>query len=355
MTVTARLKGWPPFSPEKTWSRADSDLYLSIARHGYSIFRCRSHLYPGSWCGNAGWFPAYPWLIRALHLFAIPFAPAALAVAWLAELATLVVLWQGFLHRQPRRHGLVVLAYAAVAPGLVYDFGLFPLSLLSLCTVTTFVFVDRGRWLLAGVSAAIGTLSYPVGVAVIPVAAIWVMRRPGELSERLRRLGLLAGLPLGALVLFALDQRLETGHWNAYLLDQAKYNHAIAVPIIAFIVAVHTIVTRDPVDLAAGHLVHTIAPALQTVLVTAVLVSILLEVRHEDDSATDTFIALYAFVAWLIVNSTSNLSDYRGEAALFSFAPLVSRLPTRLAGAFALAALVLVVPMTSLYLRGLLL
>jgi len=37
----------------------DSGLYLDIARHGYTLFRCTPPN-RGDWCGNAGWFPGYP-------------------------------------------------------------------------------------------------------------------------------------------------------------------------------------------------------------------------------------------------------------------------------------------------------
>ena len=162
VTLTCTLEGWRPFAASRTWVRWDSGLYLSVAEHGYHLFRCRSLVYGrGNWCGNAGWFPAYPWLVRGLHLLDVPFAQAGLAISWLAGAVMLVVVWRGFGRRRTLGQAAVVVGYAAFAPGLVYDFALFPLSLLSLCAVTAFALADRGRWLPAGLTRRGGGARLP--------------------------------------------------------------------------------------------------------------------------------------------------------------------------------------------------
>ena len=358
VTLTCTLEGWRPFAASRTWVRWDSGLYLSVAEHGYHLFRCRSLVYGrGNWCGNAGWFPAYPWLLRGLHLLDVPFAQAGLAISWLAGAVMLVVVWRGFGRRRTLGQAAVVVGYAAFAPGLVYDFALFPLSLLSLCAVTAFALADRGRWLPAGLAAAAAALAYPLGVAVIPAAAIWsLMQRSEPLAGRIRRLGLLAGPPLAALALFGLDQQLETGHWDAYLLVQHKYDHSLEDPLAPVFAAAGTIVHGSAVKLAPGPPVHTLAPALQTLLVALVLASVLasLVLGRGALRSADALVALYALTAWIATTVVANVSIYRGEAALLPLALLTRRLPLVVAAGLTLAALLLVAPMTRLYLRGLL-
>ena len=353
IVVTCIAEGWPPLDANRTWVRWDAALYLSIARGGYTLTPCG----PGLWCGNAGWFPGYPWLVGGLHLLALPLAPTGLAVAWLAWLATLVLVWRAFLSHRPLAEGVIPLAYAAFAPGLVYDYALFPLSLLSLCTVAALALMQRHRWLAAGLAAAIGTLAYPVGAALAPAAALWLLARRGvPLAERLRRVAACAGPSAVALALFTLDQQLETGHWDAYLLVQRKYGHAIQDPFAVVAAAVGTLVHGSAVQLAPGAPVHAIAPALQTLLVAFVLTCILTELALHRHSATeiDALIAIWAVTAWLSSHAAANVSTYRSEAALAPIALLLRRLPRPLAAVIAAGAVLLVVPMTRLYLSTLL-
>jgi hypothetical protein len=52
----------------EVWLRWDSAHYLAIAKDGYELFPCAGKFgYPinaTEMCGNAGWFPGYPFLIK---------------------------------------------------------------------------------------------------------------------------------------------------------------------------------------------------------------------------------------------------------------------------------------------------
>ena len=350
--VTCDVEGWPPFAATKTWSRWDSFLYLSIAKGGYTFFRChRQHRHgPERWCGNAGWFPGYPWVVGGLHRLALPLAPTALAVSWLACLGTLVVLWKAFLAGRSRpAASAIALTYAAFAPGLVYLYGLFPLSLLTFCTVAYFALLQRGRWLAAGIAAAAAGITYPVGLVAAPAGAVWLLTQRGVRPlERLRRLAAVAGPALAALGLYALDQRLETGRWNAYLLVQRKFRHQVQDPFTA-------------VHLAYATLQHSsfrlaLAPDLQVLLIAFALVCALVELvaRRGPTVRADALIALWAVAAWVVPYAETHVHAYRGAAALLPLALLIRRLPWPLAAAITAAAIPLAVAVTILYLRGVL-
>jgi hypothetical protein len=350
--VTCDVERWPPFAAIKTWSRWDSFLYLSIAKGGYSFLPCpEQHRHrPERWCGNAGWFPGYPWIVSGLHRLALPLAPTALAVSWLACLGTLVVLWKAFLaDRSHRAAAAIALVYAAFAPGLVYFYGVFPLSLLTFCTVVYFALLQRGRWLAAGIAAAAAAITYPVGLVAAPAGAVWLLAQRGVPPlERLRRLAAVLGPALAALALYSLDQWIETGRWNAYLLVQRKYGHQAQDPLTAVHLA-YTTVRRSGLQLAT-------APEQQTLLVALVLVCVLVELvaRRGSSTRADALIAVWAVAAWVVPYADSNVHAYRGEAALLPLALLTRRLPWPLAAAIAAAAIPLAVAMTILYLRGVL-
>lgn len=345
--VTCVADGWPPFAVTKTWMRGDSQLYLEIAAGGYHLFRCPARYGPGTWCGNSGWFPGYPWILAGLHWLTFPLAPAAIAVSWLAFLSALLILWRAFLVHQPWPAAAIALAYAAFAPGLAYQYGVFPLALVSLCTMAFFALLQRGHWPAAGVTAAVGALVYPVGIVAAPVAAVWLLAdRRVRLSQRALRAAAVAGPSLAAITFFVLVQQIETGHWNAYLLTQAKYGHHLGSPVVA-IAHAFTTATHTPLGMVN-------VPALQNVFITFVLVCVAaaVAVRRGPSTRFDVLIVTWAVVVWVELYVDTGVDAYRGVAGLLPLAVLLPRLPRLLAAAIAVAAILIAVPMVTLYFRG---
>jgi hypothetical protein len=358
---TSLANGWAPFAPIATWSRWDSAHYLSIAKSGYNLIACSQVRPPvaGTWCGNAGWFPAYPWIVGGLHLLGLPLAGTALAVSWLCCLGTLIVLWRAFLADRPSLAAAVALCYAALAPGLVYNYGDYPLSLASFCAVVSLALLQRRRWLAAGIAAAVAALAYPIGLAVAPAGALWLLSDRGvAVCERLRRLLLVLGPWLAGLGMFALGQRLSTGRWDAYLLVQQKYGHELRDPLTALSSAFHAFVHSPFVAGPSFASLDRFASAtsLQTLLVFVVIVCVLVElvVRRGASVRADALIAIWAILAWLLVYTASQVHTYRSEVALLPVAVLVRRLPLPLSIPLTAIALLLVVPVTQLYLAGVL-
>jgi hypothetical protein len=345
--ITGVAAGYSPFSPS-TWSRWDSGLYLDIARHGYTLFRCAPP--NGSdWCGNAGWFPAYPWLLRVLTTTGLPLAPTALGLSWFFSAATLVLLRLTFLRDRLSLGVWACLAYAAFAPGQVFFYAVSPISMLTCFLVIHLWTLSRGRWVAAGVAGAVAALAHPVGVMVVPAAAIWLLSttRGEPIRERWRRVALVSGLSLVGPVAMIADQALEVGHANAYLLVQAKYGHGIHDPLGPVVNALHSVTRMSPFTLAA-------APAVQALLVAFLLACVLVEVilRRRTATRTDWLLAVWAAVTWLLPHTEANVSLSRSEAALALLAVLARRLPLPLLAVLLAFAIWLTIAMTQLFLRG---
>ena len=349
LAVLAAAFGYDPFDGA-TWSRYDSTHYEEIARNGYDLFRCPPGVWtPGSWCGDAGWFPGYSWLFGALHLAGLPLRASGVAVSWFFAGATLVLLWNTFFRRRTDVTVLFALLYAAWAPGQIYDYAVFPMSVLAFFTVAHLWLLVRGRYVLAGLAGAAAVLSYPLGVLLVPVSAAWLLLQLDvAIAERVRRMAIASGLTLVGLGVLFVDQAVETGHWNAYFLVQKNYKHHFLNPIATTRDSLRPLVDWSPFEL------HRFGPALQTALVTAALVAVVVNAfvpRGALDRA-DALLLLFAVVTWVAPLSQSYVSLQRSQAALLPLAVLLRRLPRPLVIALAVVAVAVAVVMERLFLQG---
>ena len=269
----------------------------SSAGSGYRPSRVHAvSVSPGSdaWCGNAGWFPGYPLLMGFVGRLGIGIAPAGLVLAWLFTLGTLVLLWGTFLQRRLESGAVAALVYAAFAPGMVFGYGMYPLSMLAFCTVVYLWLVSRERWGWAGLAGAVVVLVYPVGLAAPAAVAVYLMvaYRAAPPPIRIRALVLAVGPAVISIGLYLLQLQLAVGHWNAYFLRQELYGHQLREPFASLVHAVGTLIDFGSFNLRS-------VSALQTLLVTSVLVSVLVVVfRRRPLLRGDLLIAFWAVATW---------------------------------------------------------
>jgi hypothetical protein len=330
-----------------TWAHWDSALYESIARHGYEVHRCGSAGHT-KWCGNTAWFPGYPLLMAGLHVFGLSLFAAGVVLSWLFAATALVLLWRLFLRELPSRFAAVGgLLYAAWAPGQVYQFAVYPLSLLVVFTLACLHFLRRGRWAAAGFMGAGATLTYPVGVTLAVVAALWVALTLER--GRVRALAASAAPIPVAFVLILAVQRAQTGRWSALFDVQSTYDHGIHNPFGAISNAL--ILWSRTQSFASENV-----KALQTLAVSALLLAILMTIvlRRARPARLELLFLLWAAVTWALPLSQGNISVQRSQAALLPVAVLVARLPRPLLVVAIIAAVGLSIPVARLYFDGLL-
>lgn len=339
------------------WIHWDAYQYIDISRHGYVLFHC---FFPNgllTWCGNAGWFPAYPWLIHAFTLCGfLSHAVVAISLSWLFDFGAVVLIWAAFYRRSGRTAAAAAVLFAAFAPGLIYDYAAFPLSMLAFFTVLYLVLLDRERWFLAGLAGSVAILTYPVGIAA-PVAAafalLFVYQRV-PLLTRARRIVLAVVPPAIALAVFAYIQKRETKHWDAYFLGQANFRHDFTNPFSRAFHALRLLFDWKLFTLANAPLAQTLVVTFTVVAITIVL-AWRLAGPHLGRPAIKPFqvlVGLWMIGAWVIPQGTTAVSQYRGEAALLPAAILVGTLPRLLAWPIVIALAALVVPMEVLFLRN---
>ena len=334
MYAAARSAGFDPW-PTASWGRWDTGHYLSIADSGYVYERCDgvANRGPEDWCGNSGWFPGYPYLMRVGSWFGPGLDTVGRAISITAMVGTWVVLWFGFLRRRPFLAGVLGMAIAAAFPASVYYGAIFPISTMLLALMLALVCIDRQRWLLAGCAGAVAATVYTSGVVVgalafVPLTALSV----GDLRARVRA-ALAVGVPiaLGYLAVLANFQR-DVGAWNAPLETQASYHFDPAFPLVT--------IYRQ-----AQKLTDEVQPGIigvQTLLLAGMVVTagfVAFRDRVELSLGERGAVVLVGALWLLPLTLGGDLSLYRAESLLLPVVILLSRLRASLLAVLATACL----------------
>jgi hypothetical protein len=311
-----RFDAWAP----ESWVRFDSEHYLEIARRGYAFARCGEGASYGAleWCGNTGWLPGYPLLIRALTFGGLSAPLAAMLIAAVAHLATLLLAAR--LVRElawPRR--LVLLLLVAAAPGQVYQHAVFPVSLFCLLALAAMDAAQHERWEPAALFGAAAAFSYSTGFLLAGVLALAVVARQGLRAPALRRAAAVGGATLGGFAAALALQWYAVGDPLAFFKVQAKYGHGLHSPLEPLLHALQA-VRADAGDWIAWQTITVAALALALVAMGAV--------RLRRAPGLDLTLTAYAAVYWLFpLVVGGRLSLYRADALLMPAALLLRRLP----------------------------
>ena len=302
-----------------SWRRWDSGHYLAIATQGYEAFPC-----PPQWgrptdlCGNAAWFPLYPWLIRLGTWLGLPAELAGVLLSAAFALGLLIALWTLFFSGAGRT-GWLLLAMGAVFPGAIYQHAIFPTSLALLCMVVGGAMLARERWAASGALGAGVALSYVTGVLLAPVQALAAWLR----SRSLRPALLAGGLPaLGFLSVLVFHQ-IVLGRWDAFYWVHRKGFVGIAQPVDAYLAIVNPV-------FHAGSDIRARTIGAQTLTVTAlVLLGLALAWRarrRPDPVRAWAVLATLAFWSFPLVVGRG-VSLYRSEALVLPVLFLLVDLP----------------------------
>ena len=338
--------------------RWDAQQYLDIAERGYELVPCARLDYPTEgWCGNAGWFPLYPYLLRTLTLTGISPGLAAVLVAEAAALGALVVLWH-LLGARVSVVNLACLGLGALLPAGVYLHSGFPLSLTVLLALLAVLFVTRGRWVLAGLAGGLAATAYPTGVLVAVIATVHLLLADGPLRWRIARAALVAALGVaGTLAVFTL-LAVTTGRFDAYLLVQAKYGNVGHNPFATFkaLAANDTLTanTTGPTELL-GRVTATAAAELwfSTALVLVTLAAVVHLAVRRRATGLDWALCAYGLLVLLVPLSLGvNVAQYRSHTLLVPVVLALSRAPAWVTTGLLGASVLLMPGMTELIVAG---
>jgi len=320
------------FGPGR-WIHWDSHHYLALATRHYTLRHCHKRtIPPHSYCGNAGWLPLYPQLI---HLFGGLGVPKPWAGKTLAEACALGTLFLAWLLIGPSwsAPSLLALALAAVFPGQVYLFAVFPVSLAVFLSLAFLLFLARRRYVLAGLAGAAAAWAYPTGflLAGVAVAYTAIADRGRSFADWLERMLPSAGIAALGFTGLLFAYQIWTHAWNAYFLVQAKYGNGIHDPAATFLASL----TRGPhvaYPIQQLNVGYKYLPAkAETVLVAALVVTLVaasLTRWRTSLTRTDWVVLCYTVLVWLFpLTQSIAVSRYRSDALVMPAVVLVRRLP----------------------------
>ncbi|MFD7078810.1 hypothetical protein [Streptomyces sp. NPDC059918] len=217
------------------WSTAgrrrwDSEHYLSIAKTGYEMFRCRDRYadFPDVTCGNVAWFPGYPMAVRAVSSTGLSYEISAVFVTEASLFGMFAVLWYLLGARLTWATGLT-LAIGVVFPGGVYFHAMFPIATGTLALLVCIAGVKRGSWGMAAAGGFLAAACHLVGavaVGMLLLSALFAWRRDAR-GVRIAKAVASAAIA-GCGVLWAKWLMWQaTGRWDAYeAIQESSYQQS---------------------------------------------------------------------------------------------------------------------------------
>jgi len=263
--LAAVARGWQ-FSPIKlldVWGRWDSGWYLDIALNGYSL---KGPIETTQ--SNVAYFPLYPLSIRAL-LMLLPESLRTQEIALLIGVILSNVMFLGalfVLHRltllltNDRAVAQRTLWYTVLFPASFFFTAAYTEATFFLFTIAMFYAALKRVWWVAGILAALATLTRPSGILLVLPLAWMYGEAIGWKFRQIRWSCLWIALPSLAFAGFMASLQPLTGDWIAPLRSQEAWSSTLSAPWITIFtpqVGVIPYITRIEQGLLLGAILLT--------------------------------------------------------------------------------------------------
>jgi hypothetical protein len=206
--------------------RFDAAYYLTIASHGY----------PATAPSHLAFFPLYPALIRALGFLTGSNVIAGLVISSASFALALVLLHRLTELELGSRAADATVLLLAFAPLSFFFSAIYTESLFLLLSVGAVLAARRERWALAGLLAALATLTRPTGILLVVPLAIMRRRAGGRLDRRLAW----PLIPVGALLAYLAILAANGFPWLAPFRQGAAWQRVTVGPVAGIASAVVT-------------------------------------------------------------------------------------------------------------------
>jgi hypothetical protein len=337
------------------WLRWDSGHYIQIARQGYELFPCAGKYgFPqdsNEICGNTGWFPGYPLLIK---LFGCLYKDDVIVAGVLSKsfyiLSLFMVLKILDISRFLLRN-ILLLGIPAFSFGFIFYNAIFPMSAVLFFALSGIYFFIRQNIWLTGIFCFLAAFFYPTGFLLAFVFAVTVLISGAEnfrqKTVRLLIPSVMGGL--GVVAVFAIFQ-ITVNDWTAFIQVQAKYGHSFQSPVKNIGSFLQNASLFD--SLSINHFIHY-----QSIMIILgyVATSFFFFTRRMYNNElyllTYIYISLFLIFPWTI---SGDLSRSRAESLLLPFVFLLKEFNTRWIAVILIFLLGLGIPMSYLFFTGVL-
>jgi hypothetical protein len=306
LAILLWLTGGNYFDPE-SWIRYDSEHYLSIAGQGYTLYQCSDD--SASWCGNAGWFPGYPALIR-IFSFLADIKIAAVFISRIFYFCTIMLMIRLAGFKSINRESVLFSLCPAFFFGFIYYNAVFPLSATVFLIISSMHFYQKRNFIACGLCCMIATVFYPTAfLSAIVYGLNWLTGK--QQSRNLAAMVFpIAGALIGSALVFLIYHH-TTGHALAYYHVQEKYGHHFSLPFKNM----SEWFLHSPYLVKNEVRIFIYIQALLMLLFAAILTFFFFKRRKNDPLTRWAFIYMlvYFLFYWSIAG---NLSMYRSDALL---------------------------------------
>jgi hypothetical protein len=183
------------------------------------------------WCGNTGWTPLYPWMVRYASI-ASGLSPEFIGVilSSLFFIGYLLIAAKLLNFNNYKSANWLNISLFAFFPGCTYFLAIFPISLVVFLAFLVLHGLQSSRYWLAGFAAGLMVFSYSPGMFILlPIGVYFAIK-----SYQARKISKNYLIPIGLCLLFTAlffaYFEWQTGRWDALFLIQSKYGHYINTP-----------------------------------------------------------------------------------------------------------------------------
>jgi hypothetical protein len=315
-----------PLDP-MTWARFDSFHYMSNAAQGYHLVYMPRTMngHTSLWGGNTIGWPLYAWIAGFLSRilpWSLPWIALSLSASF--HFALLWLLWELWLKKEAPDQAKVLMALAAVFPGMIYFQAIFPFSLF-VCLAMIFLHqLERENWLACAAVGLLAGMAHTSALFLPAAVGIWAAaQRPFSwrrcLPPAAAATAVLAGFGLVFVVM-----RVQTGVWDAAPKTWEFYRYTSGWSLLRLRQMIYMPPLSRPSQSAEAAVIA------QGTLVAALCALAAFGWSKRAGRTGPSLLLVFAWVYWLAPHcSPLRQSFYRNEACVFPILPLIAFLPRR--------------------------
>lgn len=217
------------------FSKWDAGLYIEIAQRGYTLISCAELVgksNPEQWCGNSGWMPFYPYLIKMVSFTGLDIRLSGFLISLFFQSATLYLIADFFLAETKQLKKLLILVCCTLFFGGIYYQAVFPVSMFLFFMMIHLYFLIRDKLFKACLFGAAAAFTYPsaLWIAIVTPLFLFLYNFKKINKNVITQIFFCCFSICLGFGLMMLIQKMQTGRWNAFFLVQDKYGHGINIP-----------------------------------------------------------------------------------------------------------------------------